>query len=55
MQRYWTGFAKKGYPSPSWLTFNRTGLVQSLVPPGPKPETDFATAHYCAFWRSLLG
>ena len=55
MQRYWTAFATQGSPSSLWPSFDRTGLVQSLVPPAPTPETDFATAHHCAFWHGLLG
>ena len=27
--------------------------MQSLVPPTPTTETNFATAHHCAFWDQL--
>jgi para-nitrobenzyl esterase len=58
MKGYWTNFAKRGSPSssgtPSWPLFNTlTQKIQSLVPPSPQTETDFATAHNCAFWTAL--
>jgi para-nitrobenzyl esterase len=58
MKEYWTNFAKRGFPSssgtPFWLPFNNlTQKMQSLVPPTPQTETDFATAHNCAFWTAL--
>ncbi|HEY0803461.1 MAG TPA: carboxylesterase family protein [Pseudonocardiaceae bacterium] len=57
MQRYWTGFAARGFPSwfgtPFWPGFNAgTGMIQSLVPPRPGVETNFATDHHCAFWNA---
>jgi para-nitrobenzyl esterase len=57
MQRYWTGFAARGFPSsfgtPFWPRFAAgSGQIQSLVPPRPGVETDFATAHHCAFWNA---
>jgi len=55
MQRNWTGFATRGFPSVFWPLFNGTGLMQSLVPPRPSPEANFAAAHHCAFWSPLLG
>jgi para-nitrobenzyl esterase len=59
MQHYWTNFAKFGTPNnpgvPPWPPFNPVaGNFQSLIPPVPAPETDFATAHHCAFWAALL-
>jgi para-nitrobenzyl esterase len=58
MKGYWTDFAKRGFPSsfgtPSWPLFNNlTQQMQSLVPPTPQTETDFATTHNCAFWTAL--
>jgi para-nitrobenzyl esterase len=58
MKGYWTHFAKRGLPSsfstPFWPRFNDlTQKVQSLVPPVPQTETDFASAHNCAFWAAL--
>jgi para-nitrobenzyl esterase len=32
-----------------WFAF------QSLAPPTPVAETNFATFHHCAFWGQLLG
>jgi para-nitrobenzyl esterase len=59
MQRYWTSFAKSGTPndpsSPAWALFNQVASnFQSLVPPRPVQETNFATAHHCDFWAALL-
>jgi para-nitrobenzyl esterase len=58
MKGYWTGFAKRGFPSsfaaPFWPRFNDlTQQVQSLAPPVPQTETDFASEHNCAFWTAL--
>src|ERR1700733_11490155 len=58
MQTYWTNFAKRGFPSsfgsPFWRPFqNATEPMQSLIPPAPQTETDFATTHNCAFWAAL--
>jgi para-nitrobenzyl esterase len=58
MKGYWTNFAKSGFPSsfgtPFWPPFNTlTQKMQSLVPPAPQTETDFATTHKCAFWTAL--
>jgi para-nitrobenzyl esterase len=60
MKRYWTNFAKRGFPSsfrtPFWPLFNSfTQTMQSLVPPAPQAETDFASTHNCAFWTALEG
>lgn len=59
MQHYWTNFAKFGTPNssgvPAWLEFNPVTLnFQSLIPPSPVEETNFAAAHKCAFWAPLL-
>ncbi len=58
MKEYWTDFAKRGFPSspgtPFWPLFsNLTQKMQSLAPPRPHTETDFATTHNCAFWTAL--
>jgi para-nitrobenzyl esterase len=58
MKGYWTDFAKRGFPSssttPFWPLFNSVSQkMQSLVPPAPKTETDFASTHNCAFWTAL--
>ena len=55
MKSYWTNFAKRGFPSsfgtPFWPHFdNVTQQMQSLVPPVPQTETNFANNHKCAFW-----
>ena len=60
MKRYWTDFATLGFPSsfrtPFWAPFNDlTQKMQSLAPPVPQTETDFATTHNCAFWTALAG
>ena len=58
MQGYWTNFANSGSPAssgtPLWPLFNAlTQKVQSLAPPAPQTETDFASTHNCAFWAAL--
>jgi para-nitrobenzyl esterase len=58
MKGYWTDFAKRGFPSsfgnPFWPRFNSlTQPIQSLAPAVPQTETDFASAHNCAFWAAL--
>jgi para-nitrobenzyl esterase len=60
MKGYWTNFAKRGSPAsfgtPFWPLFSAlTQKIQSLVPPAPQTETDFATTHNCAFWAALEG
>jgi para-nitrobenzyl esterase len=55
MRAYWTNVARDGSPSsfgqPFWPRFTAvTPNIQSLVPPRPQVETDFAVAHRCAFW-----
>jgi para-nitrobenzyl esterase len=59
MQHYWSHFAKSGTPNspsvPLWQVFNPlAGNFQSLIPPSPMQETNFATAHHCAFWAAFL-
>ena len=58
MKGYWTNFAKRGFPTsfrtPFWPLFTTfTKTMQSLVPPAPQIETDFAVTHNCAFWTAL--
>jgi para-nitrobenzyl esterase len=58
MKGYWTNFAKRGFPSsfgtPLWPLFNGlTQKMESLTPAVPQTETDFASAHNCAFWTAL--
>ena len=60
MKEYWTNFAEDGLPSssgtPFWPLFNTlTQKMQSLAPPSPQTETDFANTHNCAFWTALEG
>ena len=54
MRRYWTNFARAGFPSwfgePLWPHFGVSQRIQSLAPPTPRVETDFAAEHHCAFW-----
>ena len=58
MKGYWTNFAQRGLPSsfgaPFWPLFNGlTQQIQSLVPPAPQAETNFASTHNCVFWAAL--
>ena len=58
MKGYWTNFAKNGFPSsfgaPFWPLFNGlTEQMQSLIPPTPQTETNFASTHNCLFWTAL--
>lgn len=58
MKGYWTNFAQSGFPSspgtPFWPLFSSlTQKIQSLTPPAPQTETDFANTHNCAFWAAL--
>ncbi len=60
MVGYWTEFARNGDPNgfgqPLWPRFNRNQQsMQSLVPPTPTTETNFATVHQCDFWDPLSG
>ena len=57
MKSYWTDFAERGFPSSFgtsfWPHFNQvTQQIQSLVPPMPQAETNFAAMHKCAFWAA---
>jgi para-nitrobenzyl esterase len=50
--------ARHGFPSsfgtPFWPLFNNLAQqIQSLTPPAPQPEADFANTHNCAFWTAL--
>ena len=60
MVGYWTTFARNGDPNgpgqPIWQHFNRIQQqMQSLVPPTPTTETNFAIVHQCDFWDALSG
>lgn len=60
MVRYWTQFARSGDPNsnstPSWPPYNQAVEdFQSLVPPLPSVESEFATDHKCDFWAKLFG
>jgi para-nitrobenzyl esterase len=49
-----TGGFRTSFGTPFWPLFNDvTQTMESLVPPTPQTETDFASAHYCAFWAGL--
>ncbi|HEX3805301.1 MAG TPA: carboxylesterase family protein [Gaiellaceae bacterium] len=55
MQKYWTNFAKTGNPNgaglPTWPAYtDSSDQAQSLVPPAPQTESNFAAAHKCAIW-----
>jgi para-nitrobenzyl esterase len=55
MVGYWTAFARTHAPAalglPSWPRYDgMSDLFQSLVPPAPAPESNFAAEHDCAFW-----
>jgi len=59
MKGYWTAFASKGNPNavglaawpPFFLFF---GDDESLIPPTPRVELDFARQHKCNFWFDVL-
>jgi para-nitrobenzyl esterase len=60
MIRYWTQFAKSGDPNSSGVPFwpqydTTTDEFQSLLPPSPTTELEFATDHKCDFWATLFG
>ena len=60
MIRYWTQFAKSGDPNssgvPFWTQYDTTtDQFQSLLPPSPTTEFEFATDHKCDFWATLFG
>ena len=53
MKGDWTNLAKFGTPGLGWPRFTSGDPQwQSLVPPRPVPETDFAAEHHCAFWAA---
>jgi para-nitrobenzyl esterase len=59
MIRYWAQFARSGDPNssgvPFWPQYDvTTDEFQSLVPPSPMTELEFAAAHKCDFWDSLF-
>ena len=60
MIRYWVEFARSGNPNAPGLSFwprydNAADKFQSLVPPSPAPESQFASDHKCDFWSTLFG
>jgi para-nitrobenzyl esterase len=60
MVEYWAEFAEKGDPNqhgtPSWPMFSVVADdMQSLVPPAPANEFNFAADHKCAFWDAAAG
>ena len=60
MIRYWTQFAEAGDPNvwgmPFWRQYDATtDEFQSLVPPSPAAEFEFAADHKCDFWAALFG
>src|SRR5436190_10894952 len=60
MVSYWGEFARNGNPNsratPAWPQYSATAdLFQSLVPPTPATESNFAADHQCAFWGAVLG
>ena len=59
MVRYWTNFVRGASPDggsvPYWPNYSKGGDVfQSLLPPTPLPETNFAGVHHCGFWAPLI-
>ena len=57
---YWTQFAKSGDPNssgvPFWHRYDATAdEFQSLAPPSPMSEFEFAADHNCDFWAALFG
>ncbi len=60
VQRYWTDFAARGFPTtfgtPFWPLFrNGSHQIQSLTEPAPSPETNFVAEHHCGFWAQFMG
>jgi para-nitrobenzyl esterase len=59
MKGYWTNFARNGNPNGSGDAF-WPGLsilsddIQSLTPPTPSTEFNFAQQHKCQFWTDIL-
>ena len=59
MVRYWTNFVRAASPDsagvPYWPSYSKgADVMQSLLPPKPVPESDFAGVHHCAFWAPLI-
>ncbi len=59
MITYWTNFARNSAPggggTPAWAPFSQSDqTVQSLIPPEPRPETNFSAEHKCVFWRPVV-
>jgi para-nitrobenzyl esterase len=59
MKAYWTSFAAHGNPNapgrPFWPPFSiLVNDNQSLIPPTPQVELDFASEHKCNFWFEVL-
>ncbi len=58
MRAFWTSLARYGRPlaplATTWQPYNAQNLVLSLVPPAPALESNFVTAHHCAFWKPVL-
>jgi para-nitrobenzyl esterase len=59
MVRYWTQFARSGEPNSVvtafWSRYDPTvDGFQSLVPPSPVAEFEFAADHKCDFWAQLF-
>src|SRR5450755_594880 len=53
MKGDWTNLATFGAPGFGWPRFTSSDPQwQSLVPPRPQLETDFAAEHHCAFWAA---
>ena len=60
MVRYWSQFARTGDPNgpglPFWPQYDASSdQFQSLVPPSPVTESNFATDHHCGFWSESAG
>ena len=58
MRAFWTSLATYGRPlaprSGVWQPYNSAGTLLSLIPPAPAQESNFVTAHNCAFWKPVL-
>jgi para-nitrobenzyl esterase len=51
MRDLWTTFAKTGDPGSGWPRYSAaTDETESLAPPQPATESDFAAVHECVFW-----
>jgi para-nitrobenzyl esterase len=53
MRTAWGNFAASGDPSAAavpWPSFDTSSDVLSLEQPQPQLESNFASAHHCAFW-----